>query len=140
MKNLIYAGTNTSSAVNVGGIIPISTINKRFNRKCATSKIDLVGNAVAIATGCQKARYNAVVSVTFTGATVGEAQISLYQNGVAIPFATGTQTLAAVTDYTTITFPASILAGNCSTTSLTIVNTGDVGITVYNVAISVVED
>ena len=48
MKNLIDAGTNTAATVNVNGIIPITTIVRRFNRVNAPSEVDAVGDAITI--------------------------------------------------------------------------------------------
>lgn len=142
MKNMIYAGLSSSTSVAVNGVIPISTVAKRYVKPNSRNSISLVGNAVAITTKCGSSpRYNVDVSVTFTGATAGDADFTLYQDGVAVAFASGTETVGtASTEYHTITFPASITVGCCSTDALTIVNTGDIGVTVYNASIRVVED
>ena len=142
MKNVIYAGTNTATAVNVGGTIPMNTIVKRFNRCNASSEINAVGNSVIIETEkCCKPRYNGIASVTFAGATAGNGIISVYQDGVEIPLANATSTITtATTQYTTVTIPFSIQAKGCTTTALTLVNTGAIGITVINANMLVFED
>lgn len=142
MKNLIDAGTNTETAVNVNGIIPINTIVRRFNRVNATSEIDAVGNAITIETKkCCKPRYNVWATVTLAGATAGNAIISIYQDGVAIPLANATATITTpTTQYVTLPIKASIISNGCGTTALTLVNTGAVGVTVINSNILVVED
>ena len=142
MKNLIYAGTNTSTSVNVGGTIPINTIVKRFNRCNASSEINAVGNSVIIETEkCCRPRYNGIASITFAGATAGNGIISVYQDGVEIPLANATATITTpTTQYVTVAIPFSVQAKGCTTTALTMVNTGAIGITVINANILVFED
>lgn len=142
MKNVIYAGTDTATTVNVGGIIPLTTVVKRFNRCNAKSEINLVGNSIAIETeNCCRPRYNAVASITFAGATAGNGIVSIYQDGVAIPLANATATITTpLTQYVTVTIPVSIQTKGCTTTALTLVNTGAIGITVINANILVFED
>lgn len=141
MKNVIYAGTNTIREINAGNIIPLDTIVRRFNRRNALSEVDLVGNAVAIETkNCNNARYNIIAKVTFAGA-VGDGVISIYQDGVQIPFAVATSTITtADTQFTTVTIPASILVKGCGQTGITLVNTGTIALNVTNASILVIED
>lgn len=142
MKNIIDAGTNTATTVNVNGIIPITTIVRRFNRPNATSEVNAVGNAITIETKkCCRPRYNVWATITLAGATAGNAIISIYQDGVAIPLANATATITTpTTQYVTLPIKTSILTKGCGTTALTLVNTGAVGVTVINADILVVED
>lgn len=142
MKNLIYAGTSTQASVPVGQIVPLTQTVRKFNRCGSKSEVERVGSAISIESECGcRPRYNAWVSVTFAGATAGNAIVSLYQDGVAIPFANATATITTpTTQYVTVNIPASILVPCCNNTSLTIVNTGAIGLTVINASILVVED
>lgn len=142
MKNLIDAGTNTATTVNVNGIIPITTIIRRFNRVNATSEVDAVGDAITIESKtCKRPRYNVWATVTLAGATAGNAIISIYQDGVAIPLANATATITtATTQYVTLPIKTSVIGKGCGTTAITLVNTGAVGVTVINADILVVED
>ena len=142
MKNLIDAGTNTATTVNVNGIVPITTIVRRFNRLNATSEVNAIGNAITVETKkCCKSRYNVWATVTLAGATAGNAIISIYQDGVAIPLANATATITTpTTQYVTLPIKTSIISKGCGTTELTLVNTGAVGVTVINSNILVVED
>lgn len=142
MKNLIDAGTNTATTVNVNGIVPITTIVRRFNRLNATSEVNAIGNAITVETKkCCKPRYNVWATVTLAGATAGNAIISIYQDGVAIPLANATATITTpTTQYVTLPIKTSIISKGCGTTALTLVNTGAVGVTVINSNILVVED
>lgn len=141
MKNLIYAGTNTSNSVVAGAVVPISTIEKKFNRCNACSSIDLTGNVVTIRTNSRRPRYNGWAKITFTGATTGNAVLGVYLNGTQIPFAVGSETIGtATTEVHNVVIPFSILTNCCSTNTISIVNTGTIGLTVTNASILVVED
>ncbi len=142
MKNLIDAGTNTATTVNVNGIIPITTIIRRFNRVNATSEVDAVGDAITIESKtCKRPRYNVWATVTLAGATAGNAIISIYQDGVAIPLANATATITTpTTQYVILPIKTSVIGKGCGTTAITLVNTGAVGVTVINANILVVED
>ena len=140
MKNSIYVGTNTSSSVVTNAVVPLTTIVHRENGN-SSSEIDLVGNAVVIETGCRcRPRYDVTASVTFTGATTGLATLSVYKNGVAIPFATASETVnTATTEVHSITIPCAILTDRCSNNVLTIVNNGAIGLTITNASLVVTE-
>jgi hypothetical protein len=143
MKNEILAGSNTSASVPVGAIVPLTTTIKRFNRCGANSEVDRVASAISIDANCKGSdpRYNVDVMVTFAGASAGNGIISVYQNGIAIPFANATGTITTATSqYITVTIPTSIKVDKGTETALTIVNTGAIGITVINTSIRVVED
>lgn len=140
MKNSIYVGANSTNVVNANGIVPLTTIVHRENGN-NSSEIDLVGNAVAIDTGCRcRPRYNGVASITFTGATTGLASLSIYVNGNLIPFTTKSETInTATTEVHTLTIPFAVLTNRCSTTAITIVNTGTIALNVTNASLNVVE-
>lgn len=140
MKNSIYVGANNSSSVVVNGVVPLTTIVHRENGN-NSSEIDLVGNAVVVETGCRcRPRYNIVARITFTGATAGDAGFSIYKNGIAIPFATATETITTpTTEVRTISIPCGTLTDKCSNNVYTIVNTGEIAVTVINIAMNVIE-
>ena len=140
MKNSIYVGANASSSVVTGAVVPLTTVVHRENGN-SSSEIDLVGNAIVIETGCRcRPRYNLDARITFTGATAGTATLAIYRNGVAIPYATASETITTpTTEVRTVTIPAAILTDRCSNNTLTIVNTGAIGLTVTGVAFNVVE-
>jgi len=142
MKNLINAGTNISTVVLPNGILPITTIVKRFNRVNATNEVNAIGNAIAIETkNCNKPRYNIFATITFTAAAAGDVVISAYQDGVEIPLATTSATVTtADTQIITLPITTSIVAKGCGTTLITLINTGTINITVTNVNILAVED
>lgn len=141
MKNLIYAGTSTNSSVVANAIVPISTVEKKYNRCGACSTIDLTGNVITITTTNKRPRYNGWAKIVFTGATAGDAELTVYKNGAPIQFAVGSETITTpTTEFHTITIPFSILTDCCSTNTLSIVNTGTIGLNVTSASILVVED
>lgn len=140
MKNSIYVGANTSSSVVVNGVVPLTTIIHRENGN-NSSEIDLVGSSVVIETGCRcRPRYNITARITFTGATAGNAGFSIYKNGIAIPLTNVTETITTpTTEVRTVTIPCGTLTDKCSNNVYTIVNTGDIAVTVTSVSMNVVE-
>lgn len=141
MKNLIYAGNSTSQSIVAGATIPLATPEKKYNRCNSCSEISLIGGVVAIETGSKRPRYNGWAKITFTGATTGNAVISVYKNGSVIPFAVASETIGtATTEVHNVVIPFSILTDCCTTNTISIVNTGTIGLTVSNVSILVVED
>lgn len=142
MKNLIDAGTNIPVTVNTNGIIPITTIVRRFNRTKATSEINTNANSVIIDTkNCCQPRYNVWATITFTAPAAGDVTFAIYQDGVAIPLATATTTITtADTEVRTLALKTSIKAKGCATSAITIVNTGAIAVDVTNANILVVED
>lgn len=142
MKNVIYAGTNTSAVVNANDTIQLTQTVRKFNRCGANSLVDRTLTGINILTngkGCTP-RYNGVVSITFTAPAAGDVIFTLYQNGVAVPFATATESITtAGTETATMSFPFSILA-NIGTNTLTIVNTGTIAATIVNASILVQEN
>lgn len=141
MKNVIYAGTNITRDINSGNIIPLDTVVRRFNRRNATTEVDLLGNAISIETkNCNNTRYNIIAKITFAGA-VGNGEISIYQDGVLIPLAIATASITtADTQFITVTIPASILVKGCGLSAITLVNTGAIALTITNASILVIED
>ena len=140
MRNSIYVGANASNSVVTNAVVPLTTIVHRENGN-NSSEIDLVGNAVTIETGCRcRPRYDVTAKVTFTGATTGLATLSVYRNGIAIPYATASETVnTATTEVHTITIPCAILTDKCSNNVITIVNTGAIGLTVTGASLVVTE-
>ena len=142
MKNVIYAGTSDNVLVAVDGIVPISKVVRRYNRTGAGSAIDLVGNAVSIRTDAKcRARYNGWARITFAGEVAGNAIFAVYKDGVLIEYAQAVETVVTPeTEYHTVTIPFAVLVGCCTTSGITIVNTGAIDTTVLNASILVVED
>ena len=142
MKNVIDAGTNIPVTVNPNGTIPMTTIVRRFNRSKAISEVDVNANSIVINTkACCQPRYNIWATITFTAPVAGDVTFTIYQDGMAIPLALATATITTV-DTQTVTIPlkTTIKAKGCSTTAITLVNTGAVAADIVNANILVIED
>jgi hypothetical protein len=143
MKNTIYVGTNVQATVPVGGIIPLTLTQKRFNRCNANSEIDRVASAVSITAngdGCRP-RYTVIAKITFASTETGNGIVTLFKNGVAVPLADATASITvADTQYVTVTIPASILTECSGNTDLTLVNTGAIELVVISASMVVTEN
>lgn len=130
-KSNIYTVNNTSTVVAVGGTIPLGTATRRYGR-C----INLSGNSITLN---GDGYYDIDVTATFTGA-VGNATITLFKDGVAVPGATSTTNIAtANTQVASVSFPSIVRVRCCEQpANLTLVLTG-VGVTFSNVAVSVIK-
>ena len=127
-KSALYAAMQTPTAVAVDGVIPLSSLIRRYGCDVA-----LNGNAVNI-TGA--GYYDVDASVTVTPAAAGIVTISLYKDGVAVPGATASET-AAANGTVDLSIPALVRQVCCAAGSaLTLVLTG-VAATVNNVALRV---
>lgn len=141
MKNLIYAGLTTSTSVVANATIPFNVIDRKYNSSSSCSSIDLLGNAVVIKTNSRRPRYNGWVKITFSGATAGNAVFTVLFNGSQLPLAVATETITTpTTELRTICIPFSVLTNCCSTNTITVANTGTIGVTITNASILVVED
>ena len=125
-KSLIYVAMQTPTAVAVNGIIPLGTIVRRYGCNC-----NLNGNGIAIN---GQGYYDVDVSVEAVPDAAGTVTVQLLKDGVAVPGATASATVAAVANTVTLAFPATVRLGCCSTGSvLTLLLTGAAS-TVNNVA------
>lgn len=125
-KSLIYTAMQTPTAVAVNGVIPLGTIVRRYGCNC-----NLNGNGIAIN---GQGYYDVDVSVEAVPDAAGTVTVQLLKDGVAVPGATASATVAAVANTVTLAFPATVRLGCCSTGSvLTLLLTGAAS-TVNNVA------
>lgn len=125
-KSLIYTAMQTPTAVAVNGVIPLGTIVRRYGCNC-----NLNGNGIAIN---GQGYYDVDVSVEAAPTAAGTVTVQLLKDGVAVPGATAAATVAAAADVVTLSFPATVRLGCCSTGSvLTLLLTGAAS-TVNNVA------
>ena len=128
-KSLLYTAMNTPTAVTVNGTIPLGTIIRRYGCNC-----NLNGNGVTVEGA---GYYDITASATVTPDAAGAVTMQLLQDGVAVPGAVASATVAAAATAVNLAFPAAIRLGCCSTGStLTLVLTGAAS-TVNNVALRV---
>lgn len=131
MKNgsLIYTANTTAQAVAVGGTINIGGVARR--RGC---KLTAAGNTIVAAGGDY---YDADVTVTAVPTAAGTVTVTMFQDGVAVPGATGSATVAAAATSVDISFPA-VFRTRGNTSAITLVLTGAAS-SVTNAAVSVIE-
>lgn len=126
-KSAIYTANTTSNAISAGGTVPLGSVIRRYGNNCRLSgnQIDLEGAGY----------YSVKGTVTLTGTVAGTAVVTLYKDGVAVPGAVASLTVAADTVYTV---PVIALVRNlcCNVSALTLGISG-VAMTVNSVGIEV---
>lgn len=128
-KSAIYVVNSGAQAVDVDGTISLGGIVRRFG--CA---VDLNGSAVNITA---PGFYDASVAVTVAPTAAGTVTVTMFNNGVAVPGATASATVAGAADAVSLAFESLVrvpCSGNSG--SLSLVLTGAAA-TVSNVAMVV---
>lgn len=126
--SVLYAGNSTAiTTESAGTIIPFSNIVRRYGKNLNISG----GNVIVNGSGY----YEGIVNVTFEGTEAGTVDISVYKDGVAIPFANASAT-TAVDEVQSAAIPFRIRETCCCESTITVVASGTV-VNVTNSAISV---
>lgn len=130
-KSAIYAiNTTTGTAVAVGGVLPLNTINRRFG--CA---VDLSSNGILIR---EAGYYDVDAIATVTATAVGNVSAYLAQDGVEVAGTRVTVTAQVIGDEVILPISALVRVLPCNTDTLTIVIVDNAITTVRN-AIEVVK-
>lgn len=130
IQTAIYAITPTAATVLAGGALPLATTARRI-----TPRIELGSDSI---TTSVPGYYEVTATVTFTAAAAGDVTITAFQNGIAIPGLTATETITTPdTEVRTITIHG-IVRVRCEPLALTLVNASEVAITTSNVSLSVI--
>lgn len=134
-KAIIYVVNNSTQDIVDGGIINLGSIIRRFG-----TSITLSGNGVQIN---DTGYYTIDSSITLSSATAGDITVTMYNNGIAIPGAVATETVATADDVVNLSINAIIRETGCcyynnGPASLTFVISGG-DVTVTNVATTVVK-
>lgn len=128
-KSLIYTANTSNTAVAVGGVLPLGTVNRRYG-----CNIDLSGNGIVL-TGT--GYYDVDSSFTATATAAGNVTITMLRDGVAVPGATATATAAAAAGTVNLTIPSVIRLQCCNSSStITFVLSGT-AVTLNNAAVIV---
>ena len=131
-KALIYTANTAGAEVAIGNTIPVGSIIRRYGR-C----IDATGSAINLT---DAGYYLVDVSASATANATGDITLALAQNGVLIPSATATSTVATVgTQVVNLKIAAIVRVMCCESTSLSVVVGGTTAPTVENMAVSVVK-
>ena len=127
-KSAIYTANSSNTAVAVGGVIPLGTVNRRFG-----CNANLSGNGIVL-TGT--GYYEVDSSFTATANAAGNVTITMLRDGVAVPGATAIATATAA-GTVNLTLPSVIRLQCCNSSStLTFVLSGT-AVTLNNAAVIV---
>lgn len=105
-KSALYCVNTSNPTLLQDASIPIGTIIRRFGRN-----INVNGSGILIQ---GPGYYDVNASFTVEPETVGTVTIQLYQNGVAIPGAFASATVAAIDTAVNLSFPAIIRLQGCN--------------------------
>lgn len=113
-KSAIYAvNTEVGSAVPTGVIFPIEDIVRRFG-----NNVNLVNSGIVLK---GSGYYSVSVNLTLTATAADEMTATLFQDGMPVPGATASVTMAAVGDVATLSIDALVrVLGYCDTSVLTV--------------------
>lgn len=132
MANLIYTANTTAQAAPVGGTINLGGIKRRSGCVLSAS-----GDTITLH---KSGYYDVYAGVTLVPDEAGTVTVSLHQDGVPVPGATASATVAGADTSVALAFPAVVrLCGQCCTSNLTLVVTG-VAASVTNAAVKVIKD
>lgn len=128
-KSLIYMANTNSQSITAGGTVNFGSIVRRYGCQCQSTGTTPQVNGTGY--------YNVNSNISFTASAAGTAVITLLSNGVAIPGATASLTVAADTEYA-CSIPAVIkeVCACESVSSITMTISG-VDTTVTNASIEV---
>ena len=130
-KSLIYTANTTSTAVPIGSTVPVGSIIRRYG-KCISAD----GESIVL---LEPGYYLVTMTATATAAAVGNVELGIQQDGVAVPGATATETVAtAGTEYVNLSFAPAVRVRCCGNARLTVVVAGTTDPTITNLAIGVV--
>lgn len=99
-NSILFTAMTSTATVAAGGDIPLGNVVRRYG--CGAT---LSGNAISLN---GEGYYDADVSVTVIPAAAGTITATLLQDGVAIPGATASATVAATDTSVTLSFPAAV--------------------------------
>ena len=128
-KSAIYTTNTTAPTIAVDGIIPVGTTTRRYG-----CNIRQDGNAITL---CGQGYFLVNVSATVTPTAAGTVSVTAQKDGVAIVGATGSETVAAVSNAANISITAIVRnACGCDSSILSFI-LGGVAAVVDNFAVTV---
>ena len=99
-KSAIYTVNSSSQDVAVNGTINLGNINRRFG-----NYLTLQGNAIQLA---GPGYYDVNASITLEGTAAGDVTVTLYKDGIALPGATASASIAAQGDFVNLSLSAIV--------------------------------
>lgn len=128
-KSAIYTTNTIAPTIAVDGIIPVGTTTRRYG-----CNIRQDGNTITL---CGQGYYLVNVSATVTPTAAGTVSVTAQKDGVAIVGATGSETVAAVSNAANISITAIVRnACGCDSSLLSFI-LGGVAAVVDNFAVTV---
>lgn len=128
-KSAIYTTNTAAPTIAVDGIIPVGTTTRRYG-----CNIRQDGNAITL---CGQGYYLVNVSATVTPTAAGTVSVTAQKDGVDIVGATGSETVAAVSNAANISITAIVRnACGCDSSLLSFI-LGGVAAVVDNFAVTV---
>ena len=128
-KSAIYTTNTAAPTIAVDGIIPVGTTTRRYG-----CNIRQDGNAITL---CGQGYYLVNVSATVTPTAAGTVSVTAQKDGVSIVGATGSETVAAVSNAANISITAIVRnACGCDSSILSFI-IGGVAAVVDNFAVTV---
>ena len=105
-RNLIYTVNSTGAAAPIGSTVPVGSIIRRYG-KCISAD----GESIVL---LEPGYYLVTMTATATAAAVGNVELGIQQDGVAVPGATATETVAtAGTEYVNLSFAPAVRVRCC---------------------------
>lgn len=127
-KSVLYTALTTSTAITAGSVIPLGTTIRRFgcNLEQSTNTIETCGNGY----------YKVTAVATVAAESTDPITVTLQQDGVAVPGASSTITVAGTSDQTVLTV-IGVVRNKCTCNStLSFILTG-ADATINNMAVTV---
>ncbi len=136
-KAAIYTVNQGAQALQIGSVISLGSIIRRFGCKC-NNALDLNGNGITIN---EPGYYDVDASITATAAAAGTVTATLLRDGVAVPGAVASATATAAAAGT-VALPITALVRKdcgCSGGSTLTLVLGGTAATINNVALKVIK-
>lgn len=133
-KSAIYTANTSPSALTVSATLPFATIPLGSTIRKFGCNLQQVGNGI-VARG--QGYYEINASVTVTPSVIGNVTVTAFRDGVAIPGATATASVAAVGD--SVALPINTIVRNqcCDSAGTIVFALATQSATINNIAVTV---
>lgn len=129
-KSAIYTASTAPLAVVDGGNLPLGTTIRRFGQDITQD-----GDTIQL---CGCGYFDVVVTATLASTAAGPLTVTLLKDGVPVPGALSTMTVAGTSDQTVLPL-AAIVRNKCTCGSTLTVRVDGTGVTADNTAVTVVK-
>ena len=110
MSLLLGTRNSADQTVAVGGTIDLGSVYRKYCRKVNGIKaFDFNGTSIALQ---QSGIYHITATVIATSSAAGNVTIQMFENGIAIPGALGTDTFSTTTQLKTLTIDVYVIVDN----------------------------